>query len=391
MSNNRQELVNFYGDQITAIQEPSGEIYVVAKEILKNIGFNDFKIDNQRKAWNKDLVVLKGSKNLLTLTNGGLQQTSCISRKYIPLALAKISITPTMQREQPEIVEKLVRYQEECADVLYQHFYKGSVSESVPTAKTDNDPITREELAMYFKYMTDMFTEFTRSLEKRDEEREKYFKVATDLLAGAIESKSESVPMKVVSTNPLFKNTLSEKEVNAWMKQVWKNAKMISERAGKPSPRIFGEVYNILREEVKFDSLYNEYTKANGKVAKIAMCANSDYLRKYVASAFNVLAKKYFPEKYGLSVVNDTKEKYSDLQRTPDSVRNVITKYAQRNNISYKNACFDVYRQMKNRGRNINKEAEDYASSIGYSKCCNGYYVSVNPDLMDLLKEIVGV
>ena len=298
MSNNRQELVDFYGDRITAIQEPSGDIYVVAREILKNIGFDDYKIDNQRKAWNKDIVISKGSKILLTLTNSrGMQQTSCINRKYIPLALAKISITPSMQRDQPEIVEKLIRYQEECADVLFKHFYKCSnETNNTVVKKTDEDPITREELAMYFKYMTDMFTEYINVLDRRDAEREKYFSIATELLNNSINNKVKPSCEKSVHTSPLLQNTLGDEEIASWTNRVWDNARIISKRNGKPPLKIFTEVYNILREEINLDSIYKEYVVINGKATKIAMCANSDYLRECVDNAFNMLTRKYFPE-----------------------------------------------------------------------------------------------
>lgn len=40
----------------------------------------------------------------------------------LPLALAKINITPKMKREQPELTSKLELYQDKCADVLASVF-----------------------------------------------------------------------------------------------------------------------------------------------------------------------------------------------------------------------------------------------------------------------------
>lgn len=42
--------------------------------------------------------------------------------KKIPIALAKINITPKMKKEQPELSEKLLTYQDKCADVLASVF-----------------------------------------------------------------------------------------------------------------------------------------------------------------------------------------------------------------------------------------------------------------------------
>ena len=46
------------------------------------------------------------------------KETYCISQHKLPLALAKINITPKMKQNQPELVSKLELYQDKCADVL---------------------------------------------------------------------------------------------------------------------------------------------------------------------------------------------------------------------------------------------------------------------------------
>ena len=55
-------------------------------------------------------------------TKGGNQKSLCIELEYLPLWLAKISITPTMKREHPEITEKLIHYQLKAKDVLAKAF-----------------------------------------------------------------------------------------------------------------------------------------------------------------------------------------------------------------------------------------------------------------------------
>ena len=42
--------------------------------------------------------------------------TFWLPHKILPLALAKITITPTLKKEYPAVVEKLIKYQLECAD-----------------------------------------------------------------------------------------------------------------------------------------------------------------------------------------------------------------------------------------------------------------------------------
>ena len=46
----------------------------------------------------------------------------CIDIMKLPLAIAKLEITPKMEKEMPELAEKLETYQDECADVLAAAF-----------------------------------------------------------------------------------------------------------------------------------------------------------------------------------------------------------------------------------------------------------------------------
>ena len=46
----------------------------------------------------------------------------CISQHKLPIALAKINITPKMKQTQPELASKLELYQDKCADVLASVF-----------------------------------------------------------------------------------------------------------------------------------------------------------------------------------------------------------------------------------------------------------------------------
>ena len=55
-------------------------------------------------------------------TKGGNQNTLCIDLDFVPLWLAKINITPNMQKNHPEVTNKLIKYQLKAKDVLAQAF-----------------------------------------------------------------------------------------------------------------------------------------------------------------------------------------------------------------------------------------------------------------------------
>ena len=51
-----------------------------------------------------------------------MQEAYCINITKLPLALAKLEITPKMEKEMPELSAKLEEYQDRCADVLAEAF-----------------------------------------------------------------------------------------------------------------------------------------------------------------------------------------------------------------------------------------------------------------------------
>jgi phage antirepressor YoqD-like protein len=117
--------VNFYGDAIMCAQDNStGKIYVGITWVCDGIGLSEGQTKNEKSKMKKDLVLLQGGRNLILPTNGGYQEISCLELDFLPLWLAKISITPKMQEESPELVKKLMHYQLKAKDVLAQAFIK---------------------------------------------------------------------------------------------------------------------------------------------------------------------------------------------------------------------------------------------------------------------------
>ena len=125
---------DFYGDNLIALQDnATGEIYTAINSVLRGIGFTDKdQIRKRRDKWINDVVISKGVvkfniptqevvvKNDTTLFDE--KETYCISQHKLPLALAKINITPKMKQNQPELASKLELYQDKCADVLASVF-----------------------------------------------------------------------------------------------------------------------------------------------------------------------------------------------------------------------------------------------------------------------------
>lgn len=121
---------DFYGDELIALKDnATGEIYTAINTVLRNIGFKTKdQIRRRRDTWVNDLSLAKGiqkfdmpAQEVVTKFDTTIlidKETLCISQRKLPLALAKLHITPSMKKKQPELVRKLLLYQDKCADVL---------------------------------------------------------------------------------------------------------------------------------------------------------------------------------------------------------------------------------------------------------------------------------
>lgn len=349
--NARQELVNFYGDQITAIKDTDGEIYAVANEILRNIGFDTKKSQNQTYTWSKDIVISKGTKILVAQTNGGKQRSFCLSRKILPLALAKISITPTMQREQPEIVNKLIRYQMECADVLYKHFNKTDVTVL---------PLSREEAMTYIIYTTQMVQNTLAAINNHN-------KMITDLITAQTKS-AETADKKA-------KAAQKKAIIKDWTAKIDEGLKMFDSCKGNKS-------YEDIRAEIVasipgIDTSYANYKEKGGKGTMFDMIAANPYLRgKFEMCGNNIMRdykKNFIPNVFGAN----------------KSAVDVITEINRVSGKSPAEKYRKVYHQMAVLGRfNWNNLVAQRSNRAGH-KMSKAQIIREDEHLTALLKDAV--
>lgn len=113
--------VSFNDDNLIAIQNEQG-IYTAVKYITSAFNFSTGQTKRLMQNLSNDEVIQKGVANLRYPSKGGQQETVCILIDFLPLWLAKISITPSMKRSNPKLVEKLIQYQLKAKDVLAAAF-----------------------------------------------------------------------------------------------------------------------------------------------------------------------------------------------------------------------------------------------------------------------------
>ena len=124
MSNLETKEIPFYDDTLLGVRDEDGKIWLAIKKTCESLGFDERRAKAQRQKIKTDRILSKGGQNFDLPTKGGHQEAFCLHEKYVPLWLAKISLTRKMAEEIPEAVEKLERYQLEAANVLHKAFYE---------------------------------------------------------------------------------------------------------------------------------------------------------------------------------------------------------------------------------------------------------------------------
>ncbi|KYG90814.1 hypothetical protein A0U40_17960 [[Bacillus] sp. KCTC 13219] len=120
-----QKMVPFGDVELLAVKMTNGKIYAAVKWVCVGVGLSDGQAKRQVENLGKDIVLKQGVANLRLPTNGGIQEVLCVELDFLPLWLAKVPITPQMQRTNPLAVNNLVNYQLKAKDVLTAAFVNG--------------------------------------------------------------------------------------------------------------------------------------------------------------------------------------------------------------------------------------------------------------------------
>ena len=125
MSNLVVKEVNFQGDLLLAGQDFNSEkIYVGVSWICNGLGLSKSQKDTQVQKVQTDLLLKQGCLKFQAGIFDKHNETIALDIEFLPIWLAKINLTPKMQEETPELVEKLLEYQLKAKDVLANAFIK---------------------------------------------------------------------------------------------------------------------------------------------------------------------------------------------------------------------------------------------------------------------------
>lgn len=145
--------VPFLGTELMAARDADGQIWAGVRWMCDGIGLSKTQSKSQVEKINEDRVLSKGVGNFRLPTSGGMQDAYCLKLDFVPLWLAKISITPTMEAETPELAEKLMEYQLKAKDVLAAAFmpdwqYGGTSKELQAIFMLDHRTVEHEQWSL---------------------------------------------------------------------------------------------------------------------------------------------------------------------------------------------------------------------------------------------------
>lgn len=241
--------VPFMGAELMAARDTDGQIWAGVRWMCDGIGLSKGQMQNERTRIHNDKVLSQGERNLVLPTRGGNQETLCLKLDFVPLWLAKISITPSMEAETPELADRLEQYQLRAKDTLAEAF--------LPAAANPNFTSLSPELQM-FKAIFDSVAK--TELKQKEQDR-------------AIEAVSQKVDgiRDVVVLNP-----------NSWREECRKLlAKVAQARGGGGAyQEVNAEVFQLVDERARV-SLETRLTNKRRRMADEGVCKSKrDKLNK---------------------------------------------------------------------------------------------------------------
>jgi hypothetical protein len=111
----QQRIVPFYGDELVAVRQTDGTIFVLFTRLCENLGLARW---SQVRRVQSHEVLNDGFVTLEIETEGGVQSVQCLRLDLLPLWMSTLHT----RRVKAEIQPKLVQYQKEAAAVLWQAF-----------------------------------------------------------------------------------------------------------------------------------------------------------------------------------------------------------------------------------------------------------------------------
>lgn len=375
--------VEFHGDMLRAAQDPDGKVWVGVRWVCQGIGFGEDKIDNERKKIQKDIVLSKGVKFYSLGEDRAKSNVLCINLDYVPLWLAKIAITPTMQRENPVLVNKLIDYQLKAKDVLAAAFLgdKKTTEEIVPVYKPQGNMIQLQFPDIQMPAIPDYSNRLDEINNKIDKLYVEMGKFATAIM------NTNTNPVKLNNAIPVKKEdkkkALSpiEQEYYDWKKRTNEFVDKLSE-SSKFTDRnsVLKYLYDYINKTygIVWDQEKREYRRRHSNISKV--------------STFDVIYEDEQLRSIFDCALADMAEKYKNTCKI-DLIMQSLIKKINDESANYTISYRKVYAMLRKTDPNINwaNLKKRYVSKHGSAGYSRKKVVDSNPELRAKFEKAVNL
>ncbi len=142
--------VDLFGDSVMAAKDKEGNIWAGINFFCRGLGMSKRQRDFQVEKVKSDKVLSRGCTLLRAGVFDPANEAYALRLDFVPIWLAKITITDKMQKENPGLAEKLLQYQLKAKDILADAFLPNRKDELVTINPSE---IPLGELASFLKIM----------------------------------------------------------------------------------------------------------------------------------------------------------------------------------------------------------------------------------------------
>lgn len=326
--------VEFNGAMLRAA-EVENIIYVGVRWICQGLGFNEGKVKSERKKIQEDIVLSQGKKFLPLGNSNSDSETLCLMLDYLPLWLAKISITPTMRRETPEIAERLIEYQLKAKDVLAKAFLHKNETELA----TVNNNMIQIPIPKYPDYAEEFEILYTK-MNDLEEQNVKLYNGMSNMakllldMANKMETKEL---LEVAVDKPQIQ--LSDEEL--WKQSIYKKAEnIVCGTNFRKTSMVLKYVYDYMNKNygIVWEQEIRDYRQKNNLHSTpntIDIVYDNESLRSIFTAILTDMEYK----------ANKNAEKKEDVEWSDQKIDELVRKYHDRSRghmVTYRR----VYRKM---------------------------------------------
>lgn len=140
--------VDLFGDSVMAARDKEGTIWAGINFFCRGLGMSKRQRNFQVEKVKADKVLSRGCTLLRAGVFDPANEAYALRLDFVPIWLAKITITDKMQKENPGLAEKLLNYQLKAKDILADAFLPNQQTEPANVNPVD---VPLGELASYLK------------------------------------------------------------------------------------------------------------------------------------------------------------------------------------------------------------------------------------------------